>query len=339
MKVIATPEPGAVPAPESEQLPGPLRAHLPVLAEEAVAQLLTDPQGIYVDATFGRGGHARRILERLGAHGRLIALDRDPAARAVAQTWTDPRFEFVHGEFSRLAEVLAEHSIAHIHGILIDLGVSSPQFDDAQRGFSLRADGPLDMRMNTERGPTAAQWLAQVEVDQLKQVLRDYGDERFAASIAKAIVARREAGQPLRSTAELAAVVAGAVPVKNRKDPLQHPATRTFQAIRIFLNQELEEVAMILPLALAALVPGGRLVVISFHSLEDRIVKRFVAEHAHPERAFGRLPLRAVDLPRPRLRALARIEPGADEVAANPRARSAHLRVAERTDAAWEVRT
>ncbi len=304
-----------------------------------MAQLVTDAEGIYVDATFGRGGHARRILERLGARGRLIALDRDPEARAVAQTWTDPRFEFVHGEFSGLASVLAERSVTQIHGILIDLGVSSPQFDDARRGFSLRADGPLDMRMNTEHGPTAAQWLAQVDVDQLKRVLRDYGDERFAASIAKAIVARRTAGAPVRTTAELAAVVAGAVPVKNRKDPLQHPATRTFQAIRIFLNQELEEVAMILPLALAALRPGGRLVVISFHSLEDRIVKRFIAEHAHPERAFGRLPLREAQLPRARLRALLRIEPGADEVASNPRARSAHLRVAERTDVAWEPPT
>jgi 16S rRNA (cytosine1402-N4)-methyltransferase len=301
--------------------------------------LLTDPQGTYVDSTFGRGGHARRILDRLGTQGRLIALDRDPAARAVARTWIDPRFEFVHCEFSRLAQILAERSISGIDGILIDLGVSSPQFDEAQRGFSLRTDGPLDMRMNTEQGATAAQWLEQVGADQLKQVLRDYGDERFAASIAKAIVARREAGQPVRRTVELAAVVAGAIPFKNRKDPLQHPATRTFQAIRIFLNQELEEVAMILPLALAALRPGGRLAVISFHSLEDRIVKRFLAEHTHPERAFGRLPLREAELPRPRLRAAKRIEPGATEMAANPRARSAHLRVAERTDVAWEPPT
>jgi 16S rRNA (cytosine1402-N4)-methyltransferase len=313
----------------------PAALHIPVLVEEVLAHLLTDPDGTYVDATFGRGGHARRILERLGARGRLIALDRDPAARAAAQSWTDPRFEFVHCEFSRLAQVLAERSISDIDGILIDLGVSSPQFDEAQRGFSLRADGPLDMRMNTEQGPTAAQWLERVEVGQLKQVLRDYGDERFAASIAKAIVARRAAGEPVRRTAELAAIVASAVPVKNRKDPLQHPATRTFQAIRIFLNQELEEVAMILPLALAALRPGGRMAVISFHSLEDRIVKRFLAEHTHPERAFGRLPLREVDLPRPRLCAVTRIEAGADELANNPRARSAHLRVAERTDAVW----
>jgi 16S rRNA (cytosine1402-N4)-methyltransferase len=321
----------ATPTPAAGAAPAAPAAHVPVLVEEVLAQLLTDLQGTYVDATFGRGGHARRILERLGPQGRLIAFDRDPAARAAAQSWADPRFTFVHAEFSRLGRELAARGIARIDGLLLDLGVSSPQFDEAQRGFSLRADGPLDMRMNTEHGPTAAQWLEQVDAEQLKQVLRDYGDERFAASIAKAIVARRAAGQPVRRTAELAAVVAGAVPVRNRKDPLQHPATRTFQAIRIFLNQELEEVAMILPAALSALRPGGRLAVISFHSLEDRIVKRFFAEQAHPERAFGRLPLREADLPRPRLRLLGRFEAGAAERAANPRARSAHLRVAERT--------
>ena len=329
--------PAHVPAQVPANAPAQAPAHLPVLAEEAVAQLLTDVQGTYVDATFGRGGHARRILDRLGPGGRLLALDRDPAARDAARGWTDPRFAFVHAEFSQLAQVLAQRGIPHIDGLLLDLGVSSPQLDEAQRGFSLRADGPLDMRMNTERGPTAAQWLEQVGADQLKQVLRDYGDERFAASIAKALVARRAAGQPVRRTAELAAVVAGAVPVRNRKDPLQHPATRTFQAIRIFLNQELEEVEMILPAALAALRPGGRLAVISFHSLEDRIVKRFFAAHARPQGAFGRLPLREAELPRPRLKVLARIEAGAAELAANPRARSAHLRVAERTEAPWEA--
>ncbi len=313
--------------------------HAPVLAQAAVAQLVTDPDGIYVDATFGRGGHARRILATLSPRGRLLALDRDPAAREAARSWTDPRFEFVHSEFSRLPEVLADRSIAQIQGLLADLGVSSPQLDDPQRGFSLRADGPLDMRMNPERGRSAAQWLAQAGADEIKGVLRDYGDERFAASIAKAIVARRENGQPLLRTADLASVVAGAIPVKNRKDPLQHPATRTFQAIRIFLNEELEEVALILRAALAALAPGGRLAVISFHSLEDRIVKRFIDAHAHPEREFGRLPLRESQLPRPRLRALGRIAPEPGEMQANPRARSAHLRVAERTEAPLDRRT
>ncbi|HYA59642.1 MAG TPA: 16S rRNA (cytosine(1402)-N(4))-methyltransferase RsmH [Burkholderiaceae bacterium] len=315
------------------------REHAPVLAEQAVAHLITDPQGIYVDATFGRGGHSRRILQCLAPAGRLIALDRDPQAREAARTWNDPRFEFVQSEFSRLATVLAERSIAQINGVLIDLGVSSPQLDDAQRGFSFRADGPLDMRMNTDQGLSAAQWLAQVGVDELKKVLRDYGDERFAAPIAKAIVARRENGHPIRRTAELAAVVASAIPVRSRKDPLQHPATRTFQAIRIFINQELEEVALILEASLSVLAPGGRLAVITFHSLEDRIVKRFMDAQAHPERGLGRLPLRAAQLPRPRLRLLARITPSASEVQQNPRARSAHLRVAERTDVALTRRT
>ncbi len=320
-------------AAASDSEPG---VHTPVLAEEAIAHLLTKPSGIYVDGTFGRGGHSRRILERLAPSGRLIAIDRDPAARAVARSWSDPRFEFVHSEFSRLEAVLAERSITLIDGLLLDLGVSSPQIDDPQRGFSLRADGPLDMRMNPEIGASAAQWLAQVGVDQLRQVLRDYGDERFAAPIAKAIVARRENGRPILRTADLAAVVAGAIPVKSRKDPLQHPATRTFQAIRIFVNQELSEVALILRSALAALCPGGRLAVISFHSLEDRIVKHFIDAQAHPQREFGRLPLREDQLPLPRLRSLARIRAGADEVQANPRARSAYLRVAERTSAPLE---
>ncbi len=308
-------------------------AHAPVLAEAAVNGLLTDPDGIYVDATFGRGGHSRLLLQRLSARGRLIALDRDPAAQAAASAWTDPRFTFVHSAFSRLPAVLAALGVGGIQGLLADLGVSSPQFDDPQRGFSLRLDGPLDMRMDPQHGLSAAQWLAQVEVDELRRVLREYGDERFAASVAKAIVARRADGRPVMRTAELAAVVASAIPVKSRKDPLQHPATRTFQAIRIFLNQELEEVAMMLDAALAALVPGGRLAVISFHSLEDRIVKRFIDAHAHPERAFGRLPLRESQLPRARLVPLARIAADEAELRANPRARSAHLRIAERTAA------
>jgi 16S rRNA (cytosine1402-N4)-methyltransferase len=311
-----------------------------VLGALAVEQLLTDPQGVYVDATFGRGGHSRLILDRLGARGRLVAIDRDPAARAAAQSIVDPRFTFVHAEFSGLREVLAGCALpacGGVQGVLADLGVSSPQLDDPQRGFSLRADGPLDMRMNPERGAGAAQWLAQADAPAIERALRDYGDERFAAPIAKAIVARRAAGQPLQRTAELAALVAATIPVRSRKDPLQHPATRTFQALRILVNQELEEVALMLPAALAALAPGGRLAVISFHSLEDRLVKRFIDGHAHPERALGRLPLRASELPAPRLHALARLEPDAAEIAANPRARSAHLRVAERTAAPWDA--
>ena len=318
--------PTADPAP-------PATAHAPVLLEPAVQGLVTDPDGTYVDATFGRGGHSRRILAALSPRGRLIALDRDADAARAAQAIADPRFVFVHSAFSQLAAVLAARGVARIQGLLLDLGVSSPQFDDAQRGFSLRMDGPLDMRMDTGQGPSAAQWLAQVDVDELKRVLRDYGDERFASAVAKAIVARRADGRPIVRTGDLAAVVSAAIPFKSRKDPLQHPATRTFQAIRIFLNQELEEVAMILDAAMGVLAPGGRLAVISFHSLEDRIVKRFIDGHAHPERAFGRLPLRDAQLPRARLLPLARIAPDDAEMRANPRARSAHLRIAERTAA------
>jgi len=227
--------------------------------------------------------------------------------------------------------VLDQQGYSRVNGLLADLGVSSPQIDDPQRGFSFRADGPLDMRMDPASGIPAEQWLAQVEVAQLRGVLRDYGDERFAAPIAKAIVARRADGRPLRRTAELAALVAQVIPVRSRRDPGQHPATRTFQAIRIFINQELEEVGLMLERILPRLVPGGRLAVISFHSLEDRIVKRFIEAQAHPERALGRLPLRASELPQPLLRALPRIDPDAQELERNARARSAHLRVAERT--------
>lgn len=308
--------------------------HRTVLAAAAVEALVTDPAGIYVDATFGRGGHAQAILARLAPAGRLIAFDRDPAAQASAAAIDDRRFAFVCAPFSQLRERLQALAIAQVHGVLLDLGVSSPQIDDPQRGFSLRGDGPLDMRMDPTRGETAAQWLARATAAELTRVIRDYGEERFAASIAKALVARREAGRPITRTADLAAVVAGAIPVKSRKDASQHPATRTFQAIRIHVNQELEELALALAQAFELLATGARLVAISFHSLEDRLVKRFIEAHAHPERAQDpRLPLRASELPPPTLRALGRIVPDAAEVAANPRARSAVMRVAERTAA------
>jgi 16S rRNA (cytosine1402-N4)-methyltransferase len=308
-------------------------AHRTVLAAPAVEQLLTDPDGTYVDATFGRGGHSKLILDRLSAGGRLIAMDRDPQAAAVAAAISDPRFHFVRTRFSRLSASLAPMGVTRLHGLLLDLGVSSPQIDSAERGFSWRADAPLDMRMDTGAGATAAEWLASATVDELKRVIREYGEERFAASIAKAIDSRRKAGRPVVTTADLAAVVTGAIPVRSRGDAAQHPATRTFQAVRIHINQELEELALVLEQAVALLAPGGRLVVISFHSLEDRLVKRFIEGHARPERAFGRLPLRAAEMPQPRLRGLARVRPDADEVAANPRARSAVMRVAERTAA------
>jgi 16S rRNA (cytosine1402-N4)-methyltransferase len=303
------------------------------LAAPAVGHLVTDPSGVYVDATFGRGGHSRLILSRLSARGRLIALDRDPQAAEAAAAITDTRFHFAHTRFSRLSATLAAMGVTRPQGLLLDLGVSSPQIDAAERGFSWRADAPLDMRMDTSCGITAAQWLASATVEELARVIREYGEERFAASIAKAITARRDAGRPVVTTADLAAVVAGAIPVRSRRDAAQHPATRTFQALRIHVNQELEELALVLEQSVAVLASGGRLVVISFHSLEDRLVKRFIDGHAHPERALGRLPLRAADLPQPRLRSVARVKPDATEVAANPRARSAVMRVAERTAA------
>jgi 16S rRNA (cytosine1402-N4)-methyltransferase len=314
--------------------------HRSVLSASAVEHLVVDPSGVYVDATFGRGGHARAILRRLTTGGRLFALDRDPEAVAAARTIDDPRFHIEHTPFSRLRETLAMHGVARLAGILFDVGVSSPQIDDPARGFSLRMDGPLDMRMDTTRGETAADWLARATVDELTRVLRDYGEERFATPIAKALVARRTAERPLATTGDLAAVVADAIPARSRKDAAQHPATRTFQAVRIHVNQELEELALALDQAASMLNTGGRLVVISFHSLEDRLVKRFIERHAHPERADAsarRLPLRAADLPRPTLRAVARVLPDDSEIAANPRARSAVMRVAERTEEAWRA--
>ena len=304
--------------------------------------LLTDPGGVYVDATFGRGGHSRLILERLGARGRLIALDRDPHAVEAARTLDDRRFHIEHTPFSRLQDTLAALSIARVQGILLDLGVSSPQIDDAQRGFSWRRPGPLDMRMDSSQGETAAEWLARASIDEMTCVIRDYGEERFAASIAKAIAARRagRAGssqRPLSTTTDLARLVADTVG-RNRKDASQHPATRTFQAIRIHINQELQELALALEQAGALLATGGRLAVLSFHSLEDRIVKRFIDGHQHPERKLAShrsLPLRASELPRARFESIARILPDATETAANPRARSAVLRVAQRTAEPW----
>jgi 16S rRNA (cytosine1402-N4)-methyltransferase len=304
------------------------------MQDAAVEMLVTDPHATYVDATYGRGGHTRGILQRLAADGRLIALDRDPEAARDAASIGDPRFEFVRTRFSRVGEVLDARSVQAIGGLLMDLGVSSPQLDDPARGFSLRMDGPLDMRMDPDRGESAAEWLARADLAELRRVLREYGDERFASSIAKALVARQSAGRPLERTAELAELVARAIPVKDRKDPNQHPATRTFQALRIFINQELEELAMTLESALSRMAAGARLVVISFHSLEDRIVKRFIDARAHPERALARVPLRAHELPPALLRPVARLRADAAEIAANPRSRSALMRVAERTGAA-----
>ena len=332
--------------------------HRTVLLDEAVDALALHDDGFYVDGTFGRGGHSAAILARLGADGRLLALDRDPEAIAHGAAWQDGRFELVHARFSELPGLLEARGRDAIDGLLLDLGVSSPQIDDAARGFSFRGDGPLDMRMDPTRGLSARQWLLAASEQDIEHALRTYGEERFAGRIAKAIAAgRARAGDgAFRTTTELAAVVAGAVGrARGRPEPGKDPATRTFQALRILVNQELEELADILGLAVTLLRPGGRLAVISFHSLEDRMVKQFIArESGRASHADGgataaeagrsasagasrrhlstglRSLLPAQDAPPARLRSIGRILPGQAEVAANPRARSAVLRVAER---------
>ncbi|HSI58437.1 MAG TPA: 16S rRNA (cytosine(1402)-N(4))-methyltransferase RsmH [Ideonella sp.] len=303
--------------------------HTTVLLQETVDAVLVRPDGIYVDGTFGRGGHARALLARLAPAGRLVAFDKDPDAVAAARSGdtaiTDPRFAICHASFASAVGELAALGITQVDGVLLDLGVSSPQIDNPARGFSFRFDGPLDMRMDTTRGETAADFLARADERLITQVIRDHGEERFAASISKAIVARRESGRPLRTTAELAELVAGSV---RTREPGQNPATRTFQALRIFVNAELEELEQGLSAALALLAPGGHLAVISFHSLEDRIVKTFIARESRAE-VDRRAPFAEPKHPL-KLRALGRIRASEGEVRANPRSRSAVLRVAER---------
>jgi 16S rRNA (cytosine1402-N4)-methyltransferase len=306
--------------------------HTTVLLHEAVDALVTSPDGVYLDGTYGRGGHSRLLLERLSPAGRLIAIDRDPQAVANASSSderiTDPRFSIHHTSFAHMRQTLAEQGVSKVHGLLLDLGVSSPQIDDPARGFSFRFDGPLDMRMDTTRGESAADFLARADERQLTEVIRDYGEERFALQVAKALVARRESGNPVRTTGELSDVVARAV---KTREAGQNPATRTFQALRIFVNAELEELEQGLNAALGLLLPGGRLVVISFHSLEDRIVKTFIARES--KHVFDR----RAPLAEPkamRLKSIGRVKPGDDEVRANPRSRSAVMRIAERTEVA-----
>ncbi|MDR3323574.1 MAG: 16S rRNA (cytosine(1402)-N(4))-methyltransferase RsmH [Zoogloeaceae bacterium] len=308
--------------------------HITVLLHEAVEALAIQPEGVYLDATFGRGGHSRAILSRLGSQGRLLAFDRDPEAIAAGRALEDPRFSLAHQPFAALAEGVAEagydatNATGVLDGVLFDLGVSSPQLDEGRRGFSFRADAPLDMRMDTTTGETAAAWLASAEIRDITEVIRNYGEERFAFQIAKKIVAAR-AERPVATTGEFAALVRAAV---RTREPGQDAATRSFQALRIHVNQELHQIALALPQARALLKPGGRLVVIAFHSLEDRIVKRFLRDEAHPADLLPRdLPLRADLLPPPRLRLLGRAtKASAAEIAANPRARSAVMRVAEK---------
>ena len=306
-------------------------AHTTVLLHEAVEALAIKPDGIYVDGTFGRGGHSARILEQLGNEGRLIALDKDPAAVAAGKAWRDARFQMVHRGFAQLAEVLRELGVAKVDGILLDLGVSSPQLDDADRGFSFRFDAPLDMRMDTSSGMTAAQWLAEGDESLLAEVIRDYGEERFAKQIARAVVAAR-AVEPIRTTRQLVELAGKAV---RTREAGQNPATRTFQAIRIYLNGELEELARVLPECVTLLKTGGHLVVISFHSLEDRIVKHFMRDMAQGDKLPRNVPIRASEVPQGRLHLIGKATRATGaEVLANPRARSAVMRVAERSDVA-----
>jgi 16S rRNA (cytosine1402-N4)-methyltransferase len=299
--------------------------------KEAVAALAIKPDGIYVDGTFGRGGHSKLILERLGGKGILIALDKDPAAISAGKQWRDRRFRIVHSSFVQLAEVLSKQGVEMVDGILLDLGVSSPQLDDAERGFSFRFDAPLDMRMDVSSGITAAQWLATVDEGLLGEVIHDYGEERFAKQIARSIVAARTI-QPIDTTRQLAELVGKAV---RTREPGQNPATRTFQAIRIYLNQELEELARVLPGCVKHLKSGGRLVVISFHSLEDRIVKHFMRDMAEGDKLPRDIPVRASEIPRGKLNLIGKaVRAGVMEMKDNPRARSAVMRVAERSDVA-----
>jgi len=307
--------------------------HTTVLLDEAVNGLNIRPDGIYIDGTFGRGGHSRLILSQLGAEGRLLAIDRDPQAIEVAKTINDPRFSIIHGPFSALADYVSERDlIGKIDGILLDLGVSSPQLDDPERGFSFMRDGPLDMRMDPTRGQSAAQWLQTADEADIAWVLKTFGEERFAKRIARAIVERNRL-DPMTRTKALAEVVSAATPIK---DKFKHPATRTFQAVRIWVNSELEEIEQALKNSLDVLAPGGRLSVISFHSLEDRIVKRFMREQSRGPQVPAGLPMTEAQLSKlggRQLRALGKMMPGEEEVAENPRARSSVLRIAERTNA------
>ena len=303
--------------------------HVSVLLAESLAALAIRPAGTYVDATFGRGGHSRAILAALEPAGRLVALDRDPAAIAAGATIADPRFTLVHAAFSAFDAVLDRLGVAQVDGVLLDLGVSSPQLNTPERGMSFRFDAPLDMRMDTTQGETAAEFLARASQSEIERVVRDYGEERFAHAIAKALVAARgEHG--ISGTGQLAALVAQTV---RTREPGQHPATRTFQALRIHVNRELEELSLVLPRALERLAPGGRMAVISFHSLEDRIVKRFLRDAAQPPQPPKGVPLRAVELPQPVARLVGKaIFPSDAEVAANPRCRSAVLRIAQKLE-------
>ena len=304
--------------------------HITVLLNEAVDALAVREDGIYVDGTFGRGGHSRLILSRLGSQGRLIVFDKDPQAIEAAQKLAeqDGRVTVIHDGFSSFQTTLDKLGIEEIDGALFDLGISSPQIDDGARGFSFRFDAPLDMRMDPTRGMSAAEWIATASEQDLHEVIKNYGEERFSRQIARAIVAQRTES-PIDTTRKLAQLVAQNVRTRERG---QDPATRTFQAVRIFINRELEEVEAVLPQVMGRLKQGGRLAVIAFHSLEDRIVKQFVKKYSQHPPLPRWAAVKEADLPLPPLKAVGKaIKPGVEETASNPRARSAVLRVAERT--------
>ncbi|OWF74207.1 16S rRNA (cytosine(1402)-N(4))-methyltransferase [Yersinia frederiksenii] len=307
--------------------------HTSVLLDEAVNGLNIRDNGIYIDGTFGRGGHSRLILSQLGPEGRLIAIDRDPQAIEAAKSITDPRFSIVHGPFSDLAHYVRELDlVGRINGILLDLGVSSPQLDDPERGFSFMRDGPLDMRMDPSRGLSAAEWLMKASADDIAWVLKTFGEERFAKRLAKAIV-ERNLTQPMTRTKELADLIANASPFREK---YKHPATRSFQAIRIYINSELEEIERALDGAHEVLAPEGRLSVISFHSLEDRIVKNFIRQHSRGPQVPAGLPLTEAQLRSMggrTIKSIGKMMPADAEVAENPRARSSVLRFAEKVKA------
>ncbi len=305
-----------------------MERHLPVLHREVLEALAVKASGVYLDATFGRGGHARSILDALGPDGRLTVLDRDPQAIEVAKNFfgDDQRVTIIRGSFEMLGELAREHGISALDGLLFDLGVSSPQLDEAERGFSFQKDGPLDMRMDNEEGMTAAQWLAEASEKEIAQVLWRYGEERHSRRIARAILSRRE-GKPLERTLDLAALISSAVP---RPHGRKHPATRSFQAIRIYLNREMQSLEAGLNASLELLAPGGRLCVISFHSLEDRMVKRFIRSHSRPDPVYAGLP-NIPEHAKPRMAVIGKaVTASEQEQDENPRSRSATLRVGEK---------
>lgn len=308
-----------------------MASHIPVLIDEVINYLITDPSGIYIDGTFGRGGHARAVLQKLSAQGQLYAIDKDPEAINFAKAHEpfkeDPRFHIMHGTFADMLHLAQqEQLVGKVRGILLDLGVSSPQLDDAGRGFSFMRDGPLDMRMDPTKGLSAADWLARVSEEELAKVLKEYGDEKYAKKIARAVVHDR-AIEPFTTTGQLSQLIARICPnYQNEK----HPATRTFQAIRIYINQELEDLSLFLKQCLEILAPGGRLLIITFHSLEDRLVKRFMQHQESAGDLPAGVPLRADQLKIRLKRVAGAIRASEQECKMNPRSRSATLRVMEK---------